>query len=382
MSSTLGNVMMVSADRWVVAGDKGPFHYMLERFSRHWDRVDVIGTRPDKIEQTQVFDNVHLHHPTTGKLKQAAYIERTGRALAAERDYTVITSHDYNPFYNGWGSWRVSRATGIPYVSEIHHVPGFPRAANLRERVDRVLTKRYVRWALWKAAAFRVVNHVELPDLLSRWGVPRERIAVLPSLYMDFGSFRPADEMPWRATFAIVGRLVANKGILQTVEALARVRERGHDASLVILGRGPLAGEIDATIAKRGLTGHVERIEWVEDSDALAELYRSVHALVCASTSEGGPRVVAEAMACGTPVISTRVGVVPELIDPGRNGLIYDGTTDGLAAAMTRLVTDHELETHMRSELPGDLSHLERDRVIEGLATGLKEIAAKHRARA
>lgn len=378
-TNTLGNVMMVSADRWVVAGDKGPFHYMLERFSRHWDRVDVIGTRPERVERTEVFGNVHLHHPTTGKLKQAAFIERTGRALAAERDYTVITSHDYNPFYNGWGSWRVSRATGIPYVSEIHHVPGYPRAANLRERVDRVLTKRYVRWALWKAAAFRVVNGVELPDLLSRWGVPRERIAVLPSLYMDFDTFRPSAELPWRATFAIVGRLVPNKGHLQTLEALRLVRSRGHDASLLILGRGPLAREIDAAVAKLGLCDAVERVEWVEDSAALAELYRSVHALVCASTSEGGPRVVAEAMACGTPVISTRVGVVPELIDPERNGLIYDGTTSDLASAMTRLLTDRELETSMRGELPGDLSHLERERVIAGLADGLKQIAARAR---
>ena len=79
------NVLMVSADRSVVAGERGPFHYMLESFHRHWDRVDVIGTRPERVEQTTVFGNVHLHHPTTGKLRQAGFIAATGRALAAER---------------------------------------------------------------------------------------------------------------------------------------------------------------------------------------------------------------------------------------------------------------------------------------------------------
>ena len=75
------NLLMVSADRWVVAGDKGPFYYMLEAFHQHWDRIDVIGTRPEKMDQKTVFDNVHLHHPTSGKIAQAGFIARTGKAL-------------------------------------------------------------------------------------------------------------------------------------------------------------------------------------------------------------------------------------------------------------------------------------------------------------
>jgi hypothetical protein len=43
------NILMVSADRSVVAGERGPFYYMLEEFCRHWDRIDVIGTRPEGL---------------------------------------------------------------------------------------------------------------------------------------------------------------------------------------------------------------------------------------------------------------------------------------------------------------------------------------------
>ncbi len=46
------NILMVSADRSVVAGEKGPFYYTLEAFARHWDRIDVIGTRPERVAQT------------------------------------------------------------------------------------------------------------------------------------------------------------------------------------------------------------------------------------------------------------------------------------------------------------------------------------------
>jgi len=279
--SGASNILMVSADRWVVAGERGPFYYMLESFGRHWDRVDVIGRRPERAVHTEVFGNVHLHHPTTGKLGQARFIAETGRRLAAERPYTVITSHDYNPFYNGVGSWRISKAAGIPYVSEIHHVPGHPRAANLRERVDRVVTKQYVRWASRRAAGFRVVNGVELPALLRSWSVPDDRIHVLPSLYLDRGLFHPVEGVERDCDLLFVGRLVANKGILEILEALRRLRARGLDETrLRIVGRGPLAGTVASFVAREGLGDAVEHIEWVEDAEALADLYRRARVLV------------------------------------------------------------------------------------------------------
>jgi glycosyltransferase involved in cell wall biosynthesis len=376
------NILMVSADRWVVAGEKGPFHYMLESFSRHWDRVDVIGLRPGSVVQTQVFGNVHLHHPTTGKLRQARFIAETGRRLASEREYAVMTSHDYNPFYNGVGAWRVARTTGIPWVSEIHHVPGYPTAASFRERIDCWATQRYLRWARGKAAGFRVVNAVELPALLTRWGARAEAIHVLPSLYLDCEVFKPRAETRITTDLLMVGRLVPNKGIPSVLEALARLAERGMDeVSLRIVGRGPERGRIDAAIARLGLAGRVEITDWVEDAEDLAEVYRSARVLVIASTSEGGPRVAVEAMACGTPVLGTRVGILPELLRDGRGGRLYSGGVADLTLMLQRVLSDASQEQALRAALPGDLSRFEREAVIERLADGLKSVASSSRPR-
>ncbi len=399
------NILMVSADRSVVAGEKGPFHYTLEAFSRHWDRIDVIGTRPERVVQTTAFGNVHLHHPTGGKLAQAGFIAATGRRLASERPYTVMTSHDYNPFYNGLGAWRIARATGIPWVSEIHHVPGHPVPATLRERVDRRLTRPWARWAARRAAAIRVVNAVELPALLASWGVPPDRIAVLPSLYLDLDVFRPgpppspadatgaapaaaADTAgsPPPASFTApcdiltVGRLVPNKGLVVVVQAVRRLVARGYgDLRLRIVGRGPEEARLRTLVRRGGLERNVEFAGWVPDAPALAAVYRSARVLVCASTSEGGPRVVGEAMACGTPVISTKVGIVAELVRHGHNGLHFDGRPGSLALMLQRLLTDAAQSQALRANLPGDLSRYERQAVIANLADGLKRIAASAR---
>jgi glycosyltransferase involved in cell wall biosynthesis len=369
---------MVSADRSVVVGEQGPFYYMLESFSKHWERVDVIGTRPERVELQQVFGNVHLHHPMTGKLRQAAFITRTGLRLAAERPYTVITSHDYNPFYNGLGAWRISRRTGIPYVAEIHHVPGYPRAANLRERIDRRMTRLYARWAMKRAAGFRVVNDRELPDLLKGWGVPRDRIHVLSSLYLDEELFCPDESVERDCDILFVGRLVPNKGVLTLLEAVARLRTVDDVALRVrLLGRGPEAARIDAFVKQHDLTALVERVDWVPDAEALADLYRRARVLVCASFSEGGPRVVPEALACGTPVISTGVGLVPDLIHDGQDGLLFDGSTADLLRALRTFFGDPVIESRMRAALPPtDSGRFQREAVIERLASGLKEIAA------
>lgn len=374
------NILMISADRSVAAGEKGPFHNMLQRFSTHFDRIDVIGLRPARVKERRVFGNVYLHPPEGGKVRQPGHILRTGRRLLAERPYAFAVSHDYNPFYNGLGAWLLHRKTGLPYISEIHHVPGYPRAATLRERIDRLCTRLYVRWVQHRALAIRVVNGKEMPGLLRKWGVQPGKITVLHSLYIDFETFRPpgpgeAEEKRYDLLFC--GRLAPNKGIFIVLEALDRLRRLRPEVRLLLIGRGPLEARIEHGLRRLGLEANVERIPWVAEPAKLAALYRAARLVVCASFSEGGPRFTVEAMACGTPVVSTPVGIMSELVEDGENGLLFSWDPAELADKVDRLLRDEERYRVMRARLPGTVAPFERDRVITALADGFKGLVGK-----
>jgi glycosyltransferase involved in cell wall biosynthesis len=389
---------MVSGDRQVSIGEKGPFFAMQREFSRYFERIDVICPRPEKpVTVTTIWDRVHFHPAQCGRSKMARYVLEKGRELLAEHGASLIVSHDYGWFYNGVGSAKLSRESGVPYLSEIHHVPGHPVAANWRERFDKHIARRYVRWACERVKAFRVVNSQEMPELLASWGVPREKILVLPSLYIDLEVFRPAanarsergaessprgarppgEDREFDQDVVFVGRMVANKGLDRIVDAIARLASAGHPLSVLFVGKGPLASELRERVKKRGIEERARFVEWVDTPSDLAETYRRSRVCVCASTCEGGPRFTVEAMACGTPVVSTRVGVMGELLVRGDTGVLCGFDVESLARGIESVLSDETRRRAMGSRARADAQRFEYSGTIRGYANGLKELAGE-----
>lgn len=375
------NLLMLSGDTVLATGRQGVFFPVLEEMARHFTRIDVISPRPGgKITTRSLFSNVFLHPNPRGKLTQIAHILRTARELLRERPYLLITSHDYGLFQNGIAAYRLHRDFGVPYVSEIHHVPGFPRPADLRERIEVPLNKHYARFAARHAVAIRVVNRVEMPTLLRSFGVPDAKIRVIPSLYLDVDVFTPTPRRDEDCDVLLVGRLVKNKRFDLVLDAVGRLRQAGRVVRVKIVGEGPLKAELFAQAERLGIREQVHHVAFLPTANDLADAYRAARMLVCSSTSEGGPRVTCEAMACEIPVISTPVGIMTELVHDGVEGRLFSWDVDELAAQIA-WVLDHEAEaTAMARRGRAAVLPFERRAMIANYATSLKALAAEARA--
>jgi glycosyltransferase involved in cell wall biosynthesis len=256
--------------------------------------------------------------------------------------------------------------------------------ADLRERFDKLVARLYVAWARSRTPAFRVVNSTEMPALLRSWGVPEEQILVLPSLYIDLATFRPDPQGSgeFDQDLIYVGRMVSNKGLDRIVDALAMLKRRGAPHRGLLVGKGPLLPKIQQQVQAAGLLDSVSFIEWVDTPADLAELYRRSRVAVCASTCEGGPRVTVEAMACGTPVVSTPVGVMTELLRDGAAGRLCDFTARGLADTLQPILERADLRDQLGRQACADVQRFEYSAAIEVYARGLQDLAARHGSRA
>jgi glycosyltransferase involved in cell wall biosynthesis len=125
-----------------------------------------------------------------------------------------------------------------------------------------------------------------------------------------------------RGHFLAVARLVPQKQLDVLVAAF-----RSLDATLVIVGQGPWMDRLSAKA-----TANVQFTGWVDDTK-LRELYRSSHALICPSVEEFGI-VMAEAHACGTPVIAPGAGGACDIVSDPATGVLLDGFDDESLAAV------------------------------------------------
>ncbi len=150
-----------------------------------------------------------------------------------------------------------------------------------------------------------------------------------------------------------VGRFVEKKGFADLIEACAILRGRGVALECRIVGGGPLEQELRALIARRGVGDCVTLTGPLPQDEVRALLASArVFALACIVERDGGmdnlPTVIAEAMGCALPVVSTRVAGVPEMVVEGETGfLVPENNPDALADALERLLRDPVLAQHL-----------------------------------
>jgi glycosyltransferase involved in cell wall biosynthesis len=163
---------------------------------------------------------------------------------------------------------------------------------------------------------------------------------------IEVGALPPARPPSHQPMLISVGRLKAPKDFVTLVRALALL-EKGSFRALIV-GEGPDRSRLQASLEELGL---VHAVELVGERRDVASLLAAADVFVLASSSEGLPVSILEAMAAGLPVVATRVGGVPELVEHGKTGLLVPpGDPQSFAAAVSELLADEDARAEMGAE--------------------------------
>jgi teichuronic acid biosynthesis glycosyltransferase TuaC len=250
-------------------------------------------------------------------------------------DFDVIDAHYYYP--DGVAAALLSRWFGKPLVvtargSDVNLIP------------NHTLPRKLIQWAAGRARASIGVS-TALVDRMRQLHLDASRLHVMRN-GVDPVRFSPRSAQQMRADLGIlgapvvltVGNLHEHKGQRLVVQAFAALIKRHPQATLLIVGEGPDREPLQRSVAGLGLARNVRLVGVVPNID-LARWYSAADVLVLASSREGWPNVLLEAMACGTPVVASQVGGIPEVLANHSVGrLVVERTAQAFAVAIQEVL--------------------------------------------
>ncbi len=233
--------------------------------------------------------------------------------------------------------------SGFPNVITIHgNMRQVARAMGARPFSFHWLTARLESWALRRTGGVVCLTHYALRQVES---LARRTWLVPNAVDEDFFTIERAPaEPPTILCVADVLSLKNQNGLIRALDPITSER----NLRLVFLGRvrqtDPYGAEFLELVKARPWCVY----EGFKKGEALRAAFRAAHLIVLPTREDNCPMVVLEAMAAGLPVAASRIGGIPDLIDDGVNGLLFDpNDADGMRAAVLRLLSDSQAASSM-----------------------------------
>jgi glycosyltransferase involved in cell wall biosynthesis len=265
------------------------------------------------------------------------------RLISDGFDFDLIDAHYYYP--DGAAAALLARWFGKPFVVTA-------RGSDLYVLPRYAIPRRWIRWTERSAAASITVSEALRQQLLQLGGDPnrvrlaRNGIDLAAFRLEDRGAARSRLGLPHGRWIISVGNLIGAKGHHVAVEAIGALPQ---DVQLAIIGDGPDRARLEKLALDRGVAARVRLVGALPQA-ALVDWYNAADVLVLCSSSEGWPNVLLEALACGTRVVATAVGGIPEVVrSPVAGRLIAERNADVLAAAVLDVLRDSVSRSDVRS---------------------------------
>lgn len=297
----------------------------------------------------------YLAIPKVGMSAAPLLLALGARAALAEVqregfDFDLIDAHYYYP--DGVAAALLAQWFRKPLVitargTDVNLIPQY------------LVPRKLIQWAAGRAAASIGVS-AALVERLRQLQVDAGRLHVMRN-GVDLERFMPLPGLATRVALGIdgapvlltVGNLHEHKGQHLVLEAFARVRQVHPEACLLVVGDGPDRQRLETLAATLGVAACTRFVGAVANAE-LARWYSAADLLVLASSREGWPNVLLESMACGTPVVASAVGGVPEIVqDEAVGRIVAQRQAPAFAAAMLELIEAAPDRTRVRAYAEG-----------------------------
>lgn len=278
----------------------------------HWRRVPKLGVLVDGYRFAAVA------RPAVERLRETF-------------DFDLIDTHWTYP--DGFGAVRMAQQLGKPVVLST-------RGTDVNEFAFRWPVRRFVRRALRGATRLVAVSG-PLKEKMTAAGVPPDRVTVIPN-GVDTSAFHPGERAAARRELVLspehtvlfsAGTVVKTKGFQLLIRGLARLPARPC-LRLFIAGAGPYRRALERLAVAEGVADRVTFLGHLS-LEEMVRWYQAADLFCFGSLREGCPNAIIESLACGTPVVSTPVGAVPDLVEPGRDGVLFEaGSAEAFAKGL------------------------------------------------
>jgi glycosyltransferase involved in cell wall biosynthesis len=318
------------------------------------------GDEDSKIKQKENIDGIEIFHPRYPLIPKIS-MPFHGFSLFISSLKSIKKIHETFPFDLIDGHYIYPDGLAAVLLGKVFKKPVVlsARGSDINEFPKFRLIRPMIRFALHRA------DHiVGVCDALKReimeLGIPGDKISVIPN-GVDIKMFHPECKTKMRKVLSIpenrkailsVGSLVPRKGFDILLTAFHRLCQECGDVHLYIIGEGPSRANLRRQIKKLQLTAHVTLLGEVRN-EGLTTWYNAADVSCLASSREGWPNVIMESLACGTPVVATRVWGAPEILTSADVGILVDPSPEsfheGLARALATNWDSRKIRGHVEN---------------------------------